>query len=40
MSKLLGRVRRKMLAEGLPAVLDDLDQDGNLRPGSTVRPKG
>lgn len=39
MSKLLGRVRRKMLTEGLPAVLDDLDQDGNLRPGSTARPK-
>jgi uncharacterized protein YndB with AHSA1/START domain len=39
MSKLLGRVRRKMLTEGLPAVLDDLDQDGNLRPGSAARPK-
>jgi uncharacterized protein YndB with AHSA1/START domain len=38
MSKLLGRVRRKMLDEGLPAVLDHLDQHGNLRPGSTLRP--
>jgi hypothetical protein len=26
MSRLLGRVRRKMLAEGLPAVLNDLDE--------------
>jgi uncharacterized protein YndB with AHSA1/START domain len=39
MSKLLGRVRRRMLAGGLPAVLDDLDQDGNLRPGSALRPR-
>ena len=38
MSTLLGRVRRKMLNEGLPAVLDDLDRHGNLRPGSTLRP--
>jgi uncharacterized protein YndB with AHSA1/START domain len=28
MTKLLGRVRRKMLSAGLPAVLDDLDDDG------------
>jgi uncharacterized protein YndB with AHSA1/START domain len=28
MSKLLGHVRRKMLSVGLPAVLDDLDDDG------------
>lgn len=28
MAKLLGRVRRKMLTVGLPAVLDDLDDDG------------
>jgi uncharacterized protein YndB with AHSA1/START domain len=40
MSKLLGRVRRKMLNEGLPAVLDDLDEHGDLRPGSTLRPLG
>jgi uncharacterized protein YndB with AHSA1/START domain len=39
MAKLLGRVRRKMLAEGLPAVLDDLDDDGTLRPDSTLRPR-
>ncbi len=39
MSKLLGHVRRKMLRVGLPPVLDDLDQDGTLRPGSTLRPK-
>src|SRR3954452_7977605 len=39
MSKLLGRVRRKMLDEGLPAVLNDLDQDGELRPGSALRPR-
>ncbi len=31
MAKLLGRVRRKMLSKGLPAVLDDLDDDGVLR---------
>jgi hypothetical protein len=35
----LGHVRRKMLRVGLPPVLDDLDQDGTLRPGSTLRPK-
>jgi len=39
MAKLLGRVRRKMLSVGLPAVLDDLDDDGVLRPASTLRPK-
>ena len=39
MSKLLGHVRRKMLRVGLPPVLDDLDQDGTLRPGSTLGPK-
>ena len=39
MSKLLGHVRRKMLRVGLPPVLDDPDQDGTLRPGSTLRPK-
>ena len=39
MAKLLGRVRRKMLTVGLPAVLDDLDDDGVLRPASTLRPK-
>ena len=35
MAKLLGRVWTKMLKVGLPAVLDDLDDDGNLRPAST-----
>jgi len=39
MSWLLGRVRRTMLAEGLPAVLDDLDAQGNLRPGRALRPR-
>ncbi len=39
MAKLLGHVRRKMLRKGLPLVLDDLDDDGTLRPGSTLRPK-
>ena len=39
MAKLLGYVRRKMLREGLPPVLDDLDDDGTLRPGSALRPK-
>jgi len=32
MAKLLGSVRTKMLTVGLPAVLDDLDDDGRLRP--------
>ena len=39
MSRLLGRVRRTMLFEGFPAVLKDLDDQGNLRPGSHLRPK-
>jgi hypothetical protein len=39
MAQLLGRVRRKMLTAGLPAVLDDLDADGVLRPGSTLRAR-
>jgi uncharacterized protein YndB with AHSA1/START domain len=39
MAALLGRVRRKMLSVGLSAVLDDLDDDGTLRPGSTLKPK-
>jgi uncharacterized protein YndB with AHSA1/START domain len=38
-AKLLGRVRRKMLSVGLPAVLDDLYDDGALRPASTLKPK-
>lgn len=32
MARLLGHVRRKMLSEGLPAVLNDLDGEGKLRP--------
>ena len=39
MAALLGHVRRKMLREGLPAVLNDLGEDGVLRPSSTLRPK-
>jgi uncharacterized protein YndB with AHSA1/START domain len=39
MAKLLGRVRTKMLTVGLPAVLDDLDDDGTLRPTSTLKAK-
>ena len=39
MTKLLGRVRRKMLDVGLPAVLSDLDDAGRLRAGSTLKPK-
>jgi len=37
-ARLLGRVRAKMLSAGLPAVLDDLADDGTLRPGSTLKP--
>ena len=32
MAKLLGHVRKEMIRSGLPPVLDDLDDDGNLRP--------
>jgi uncharacterized protein YndB with AHSA1/START domain len=39
MSRLLGRVRRKMLSVGFPAVLADLDEDGNLCPDTSLRPK-
>lgn len=39
MAKLLGHVRRKMLGTGLPAVLDDLDDNGVLRATSTLKPK-
>ena len=37
MARLLGRIRRKMLTDGLPAVLADMGDDGRLRPGSTLR---
>ena len=40
MSRLLGRVRRKMLGEGLPPVLADIGDDGRLRPESTLRAGG
>jgi uncharacterized protein YndB with AHSA1/START domain len=39
MAQLLGHVRRKMLNQGLTAVLNDLDDQGALRPGSTLAPK-
>jgi uncharacterized protein YndB with AHSA1/START domain len=39
MSMLLGRVRTKMLSQGLPALLDDLADDGTLRPGSTLQAR-
>jgi uncharacterized protein YndB with AHSA1/START domain len=39
MAQLLGHVRRKMLNQGLTAVLDDIDDHGVLRPGSTLAPK-
>jgi hypothetical protein len=39
LAKLLGSVRRKMLTVGLPAVLNDLDDNGVLRSTSTLRPK-
>jgi uncharacterized protein YndB with AHSA1/START domain len=39
MAQLLGRVRRTMLDKGLAAVLDDIDEQGVLRPGSTLAPK-
>jgi hypothetical protein len=35
----LGPVRRKMLIAGLTAVLNDVDDDGTLRPASTLKPK-
>jgi uncharacterized protein YndB with AHSA1/START domain len=34
-SRILASVRKKMLGVGLPAVLDDIDDDGELRPGSS-----
>lgn len=39
MAQLLGAVRRKMLSAGLPAVLNDLNDQGRLRPESTLKPK-
>ena len=40
MARLLGRVRHRMLSEGLPATLLDLAEYGQLRPESPLRPKG
>ncbi|MFD6286852.1 SRPBCC domain-containing protein [Streptomyces sp. NPDC060205] len=39
MAKILGTVRTKMLTKGLPAVLNDLDDQGALRQDSPLRPK-
>jgi uncharacterized protein YndB with AHSA1/START domain len=39
LSRILASVRKKMLGVGLPAVLDDIDDDGKLRPGSSLRSK-
>lgn len=40
MAKLvLGPVRKTMLDVGLPTVLADVDKDGMLRPGSTLKPR-
>jgi uncharacterized protein YndB with AHSA1/START domain len=39
MSMLLGRVRTKMLSQGLPALLNDLADDGTLRPGSSLQAR-
>ena len=38
-SRVLSRVRSRMLDNGIPAVLDALDDEGKLRPGSTLEPK-
>ncbi|MFE2522120.1 hypothetical protein [Streptomyces mirabilis] len=39
MAKILGAVRTKMLTKGLTAVLNDLDDQGNLCPESPMGPK-
>ncbi|SEL81712.1 SRPBCC family protein [Streptacidiphilus jiangxiensis] len=39
MTRILGAVRTRMLTKGLPAVLDDLDDQGVLRPESSLAPK-
>ena len=39
MARLLSHVRTKMLNVGLPAVLNDLDDDGRLRPESILKSK-
>jgi len=35
----LGPVRKKMLSVGLPSVLNDIGDDGTLRPTSTLKPQ-
>jgi uncharacterized protein YndB with AHSA1/START domain len=40
MSRLLGSVRRKMLTDGLPRVLDELDDSGRLRTGGAPLTDG
>jgi uncharacterized protein YndB with AHSA1/START domain len=35
----LGPVRKKMLDVGLPSVLNDIDEDGTVRPEITLKPK-
>ncbi|MCF7548648.1 SRPBCC domain-containing protein [Pseudonocardia sp. WMMC193] len=37
MSRILGSVRRRMLTDGLPAVLADMDEHGRLRADSVLR---
>ncbi|SEE64485.1 Uncharacterized conserved protein YndB, AHSA1/START domain [Streptomyces sp. 3213] len=39
MAKILGTVRTRMLTKGLPAVLNDLDDQGILHQDSPLRPK-
>ena len=39
MCRLLGRVRRKMLSDGLPPVLADIGDNGRLRPGSALQAR-
>jgi uncharacterized protein YndB with AHSA1/START domain len=39
LARILGHVRAKMLTVGLPAVLDDLNDDGTLRATSTLAPR-
>ncbi len=36
---MMGPGWKKMLVELIPAVLNDVDEDGKLRPGSTLKPK-
>jgi uncharacterized protein YndB with AHSA1/START domain len=38
-SRVLASVRKRMLEVGLPAVLDEVDDEGKLRPGSTLKQK-